>query len=195
MFEGAGLYAGQRQSSRQALGGHAKPRDGEANGSWRSQRRTDRHCVRRDRLSRAPDREAASAAAPDEREAEEAAGDPHHGEQGAPVELEWNQGFVYYDFFSIPKGAPNRENAHKLLSWRLDPQRAAELTSNFPVALPSPVVFEAADPAISIYWANNPKNVSRAIEWSPDYWGAPSPAGNSTNEEYGQEKLNALLAQ
>lgn len=115
--------------------------------------------------------------------------------EGAPIELEWNQGFVYYDFFSIPKGAQNRENAHKLLSWRLDPQRAAELTSNFPVALPSPVVFEAADPAISIYWANNPKNVSRAIEWSPDFWGAPSPAGNSTNEEYGQEKLNALLAQ
>lgn len=33
MFEGAGLYAGQRQSLRQALGGHAKPRGGEANGS------------------------------------------------------------------------------------------------------------------------------------------------------------------
>lgn len=115
--------------------------------------------------------------------------------EGAPVELEWNQGFVYYDFFSVPKGAPHYDNALKLLSWRLDPQRAAELTSTFPVALPSPVVFEAADPEISIYWANNPKNVSRAIEWSPDYWGGPSPAGNSTNEEFGQEKLNALLAQ
>lgn len=115
--------------------------------------------------------------------------------EGAPIELEWNQGFVYYDFFSIPKGAPNYENALKLLSWRLDPERAAELTSNFPVALPSPVVFEAADPAISVYWANNPKNVERAIEWSPDYWGAPSGSGNSTNEEHGQELLNALLAQ
>lgn len=115
--------------------------------------------------------------------------------EGAPIELEWNQGFVYYDFFSIPKGAPNYENALKLLSWRLDPERAAQLTSNFPVALPSPVVFEAADPAISVYWANNPKNVERAIEWSPDYWGAPSGTGNSTNEEHGQELLNALLAQ
>ncbi|QYK42175.1 MAG: extracellular solute-binding protein [Paracoccaceae bacterium] len=114
--------------------------------------------------------------------------------EGAPIEVEWNQGFVYYDFFSIPKGAPNYDNALKLLSWRLEPERAAELTSNFPVALPSSVVFEAADPAVSIYWANNPANVSRAIEWSPDYWGAPSPDGRSTNEEYGQELLNALLA-
>lgn len=113
---------------------------------------------------------------------------------GAPVGVSWNQGFVYYDFFAIPKGAPNYENALKLLSWRLDPQRAAELTSTFPVALPSSVVFEAADPKVSIYWANNPRNVAQAIEWSPDFWGAPSPDGRSTNEEYGQEKLNTLLA-
>ncbi|CAM5761705.1 extracellular solute-binding protein [Bosea minatitlanensis] len=115
--------------------------------------------------------------------------------EGAPVAISWNQGFVYYDFFSIPKGAPNYDNALKVLSWRLDPKRAAELTSNFPVALPSSVVFDAADPKISGSWANNPKNLAQAIEWSPDYWGAISPDGRSTNEEHGQEKLNALLAQ
>ncbi|AWM11260.1 extracellular solute-binding protein [Bradyrhizobium symbiodeficiens] len=116
--------------------------------------------------------------------------------EGAPIDLTFNQGFVYYDFFSIPKGAPNYDNALKLLSWRLEPKRAAQLTSTFPVALPSRVVFEAAtDKKLARYWANNPDNISKAIEWSPDYWGAASPAGNSTNEEYGQEKLNALLAQ
>lgn len=113
---------------------------------------------------------------------------------GAPIELVWNQGFIYYDFFSIPKGAPNYDNALKLLSYRLDAKKAAELTSTFPVALPSKVVFEAADPKVSRLWANNPDNVAKAIEWSPDYWGAMSPNGKSTNEEYGQEKLNALLA-
>lgn len=115
--------------------------------------------------------------------------------EGAPVDLSWNQGFVYYDFFSIPKGAPNIENSLKLLSWRLDAERAAELTTQYPVALPSPLVFEAADAEVSRLWANNPDNLAKAIEWSPDYWGAQSPDGRSTNEEYGQEKLNALLAQ
>lgn len=115
--------------------------------------------------------------------------------EGAPIELSWDQGFIYYDFFSIPKGGPNYENALKLLSWRLEAKRAAELTSTFPVALPSPVVFEASDRNISRYWANNPDNVAKAIEWSPDYWGAMSVTGTSTNEEYGQEQLNALLAQ
>ncbi|MBS9721385.1 ABC transporter substrate-binding protein [Tianweitania sp. BSSL-BM11] len=115
--------------------------------------------------------------------------------EGAPVDLNWNQGFVYYDFFSIPKGAPHMENSLKLLSWRLDAERAAELTTQYPVALPSPLVFEAADPDVSRLWANNPENLKKAVEWSPDFWGAQSQDGRSTNEEYGQEKLNALLAQ
>ncbi len=114
--------------------------------------------------------------------------------EGAPLEVEWNQGFVYYDFFSIPKGAPNYDNALKLLSWRLDAERAAQLTSVYPVALPSPLVYEAADAEISKYWANNPENLAKAIAWSPDYWGAASGQGTTTNEEYGQEQLNALLA-
>lgn len=114
--------------------------------------------------------------------------------EGAPVAMTWNQGFVYYDFFAIPKGAPNPENALKLLSWRLDAARAAELTETYPVAVPSPLVFEAADPAKRELWANNPANMAKAVEWSPDFWGATSPDGRSTNEEYGQERLNALLA-
>lgn len=114
--------------------------------------------------------------------------------EGAPVDMTWNEGFVYYDFFSIPKGAPHYDNALKLLAWRLDAQRAAQLTQAYPVALPSPLVYEAADKDISRLWANNPDNIAKAIEWSPDYWGAASPDGRSTNEEYGQEKLNALLA-
>lgn len=115
--------------------------------------------------------------------------------EGAPVNMTWNEGFVYYDFFSIPKGSPHYDNALKLLSYRLDAERAAELTTLYPVAVPSPLVFAAADPKVSLYWANNPENVAKAIEWSPDYWGAPSRDGKSTNEEYGQEKLNELLAQ
>ncbi|MCO5131227.1 MAG: ABC transporter substrate-binding protein [Xanthobacteraceae bacterium] len=115
-------------------------------------------------------------------------------DEGAPLALNWNQGFVYYDFFSIPKNSPNPENALKLLSYRMDAKRAAALATAYPVTLPSPLVFEAADPKVRKYWANNPENVAKAIQWSADYWGAKSPDGRTTNEEYAQEKLNALLA-
>lgn len=113
---------------------------------------------------------------------------------GAPLKLQWNEGFIYYDFFSIPKGAPNLENAHKLLSWRLEPKNAAALAEAYPVVLPSKAVYDAADPEKSRLWANNPDNQSKAIEWDPLFWGALSDDGKRTNEEKGQELLNALLA-
>ena len=88
--------------------------------------------------------------------------------EGAPVDLTWNEGFVYYDFFSIPKGAPNYENALKVLSWRLDPKRAAQLTSNFPVALPSSVVFEAAtDPKIAAFGQTTRRTPPRRSNGAP----------------------------
>jgi len=115
--------------------------------------------------------------------------------EDAPIDMTWNQGFIYYDFFSIPKGGPNPENALKLLSYRLEAKRAADLSTAYPVPVPSELVYNAADPKVSRLWANNPDNVKQAIEWNADYWGAPSQVGTLTNEEYGQEKLNALLAE
>lgn len=113
----------------------------------------------------------------------------------APVDLSWNQGFIYYDFFSIPKNSPNPDGAMKLLSWRMDPERAAQLATVYPgVPLPSPLAYEAADPAVREYWPNNPDNMDVAVQWSAEYWGSEAPDGR-TMEEYGQERLNQLLAQ
>lgn len=54
----------------------------------------------------------------------------------APIEVERSEGCAIYEFFSTPKGAPYYDNAMKLLSWRPEPMRGAELTSIFAVALP-----------------------------------------------------------
>jgi putative spermidine/putrescine transport system substrate-binding protein len=112
----------------------------------------------------------------------------------APVELVRDQAFTYYDFFSIPKNAPHYDAALKLLSYRLDARRAARLAEASSVALPSPRVYEAADPQLRDYWTNSPEARKKAIPWNADFWGARAPDG-TTNEEYAQQKLNQLLAQ
>lgn len=112
----------------------------------------------------------------------------------APIALNWNQAFTYYDFFSIPKNAPHPDEALRLLSYRLDAQRAARVAEATSVALPSPRVYQAADPKLRDYWTNSPEVEKHAIKWNADFWGAQSPDG-TTNEEYAQQKLNALLAQ
>ena len=45
--------------------------------------------------------------------------------KGAPVAIEWNEGFVYYDMWSVPKGAAGAEAAMKFINFCLDPQRQA----------------------------------------------------------------------
>jgi putative spermidine/putrescine transport system substrate-binding protein len=114
-------------------------------------------------------------------------------EPDAPIGMTWNQGFTYYDFFSIPKGAPNPEAALKLLSYRLNAAHAAKLAEFYAVPVPSPLVYEAGNPKVRSLWPNNPENLKASVRWSADYWGAPAPDGR-TNEEYLQEKLNTLLA-
>ena len=114
-------------------------------------------------------------------------------EPDAGLNMTWNQGFTYYDFFSIPKNSPNPEAALKLLSWRLDSNKAARLAEFYAVPVPSPLVYEAGDPKVKSRWPNNPANLKVSVRWSADYWGAPAKDGR-TNEEFLQERLNALLA-
>ncbi|NRF72078.1 ABC transporter substrate-binding protein [Aquincola sp. S2] len=114
-------------------------------------------------------------------------------EPETPLNMTWNQGFTYYDFFSIPKNSPNPEAAHKLLSYRLDANNAARLAEFYAVPVPSPLVYEAGNPKLKSRWPNNPENLKVAVAWNADYWGSKAPDGR-TQEEYLQERLNALLA-
>jgi putative spermidine/putrescine transport system substrate-binding protein len=112
----------------------------------------------------------------------------------APLEMTWDGAFTYYDFFSIPKNAPHPDAVLKLLSYRLDAQRAARVAEATSVALPSPRVYAAADPKLRDYWTNAPQVEKTAIKWNADFWGSKAPDG-TTNEEYAQQKLNQLVAQ
>ncbi len=110
----------------------------------------------------------------------------------APLEMTWDQAFTYYDFFSIPKNAPHPDAVLQLLSYRLDAQRAARVAEATSVALPSPRVYDAAHPKLRDYWPNRPEVEKKAIRGTADFWGAKAKDG-TTNEEYGQRKLNELL--
>jgi putative spermidine/putrescine transport system substrate-binding protein len=114
-------------------------------------------------------------------------------EPDAPLNMTWNQGFTYYDFFSIPKNSPNPEAALRLLSFRLEAKNAARLAEFYAVPVPSPLVYEAGDAKLKSRWPNSPENLKLAVAWSADYWGSKAPDGR-TQEEYLQERLNALLA-
>jgi putative spermidine/putrescine transport system substrate-binding protein len=117
-----------------------------------------------------------------------------HKEPDAHLDMTWNQGIYYFDYFALPKDSPNPENALKLLSWRLDPANAARIAEFYAAPVPSPLVYEAGDPKLRKNWPNNPANMKIALPLNTDYWGQKASNG-MTNEEYLQQRLNSLLAQ
>jgi putative spermidine/putrescine transport system substrate-binding protein len=55
--------------------------------------------------------------------------------KGAPIAVEWNEGLISWDLWSVPKGAPNKAAAMQLINFSLDAKRQAHcatLYSNGP---------------------------------------------------------------
>jgi putative spermidine/putrescine transport system substrate-binding protein len=48
-------------------------------------------------------------------------------EEHAPVKVIWNQGLMTIDQLAVPRGAPHRENAMKLIAWMVDAKHQAAL--------------------------------------------------------------------
>ena len=51
-------------------------------------------------------------------------------QEGAPVGIEFNQGFIASNSWVVPKGAPNKELAMKLIAFMLEPEQQAAFSAN-----------------------------------------------------------------
>lgn len=53
-------------------------------------------------------------------------------DQGAPIDIQWNEGMLATDVWAIPKGAPNAENAQKFAAFITLPEPQARLVMLIP---------------------------------------------------------------
>ena len=94
---------------------------------------------------------------------------------GAPIKISWNQGFYDPAFFAIPKGAPNKENAMRLIDFAAGPKslaKFAELTFYGPSNLNS---IELIDPKIRPLINTAPENSAKQIHRNYDWWASNLP--------------------
>lgn len=83
---------------------------------------------------------------------------------GKPIGINWNQHIRYANFFVIPKGAPNKDNAMRFLAWVCQPQvlaRLAEPTSYGPVNRDS---YKYIAPEVAKMLPGNPDTASLGRE-------------------------------
>lgn len=115
-------------------------------------------------------------------------------QQGAPVDWNWNQSLLQYDYWVVPKASPNAVNAMKLLAFisRGGPQAGFATETSF-----GPINTEAYKgiPGDLAKWLpGSPENQPRQIVQNYDWWNAQ--AGNGkTNLENALDACVSALAQ
>jgi putative spermidine/putrescine transport system substrate-binding protein len=90
--------------------------------------------------------------------------------KGAPVEIEWNQGMLNMDFWLMPKGAPHKANAMKLLAFMSAAAQQAkfsELSGYGPVNVDA---YKSMSAEVAANLPTSPDNLKKLIPVNNVYW-------------------------
>jgi putative spermidine/putrescine transport system substrate-binding protein len=108
-----------------------------------------------------------------------------YAKEGAPVDIEWNQGIYGYEYYVIPKGSRNKELAMKFLNWALSAKPNAEYAIKFPQGPVNRRSTELIPADIANWLPSTPKNNERMIPMDAEYW--------AKNEARVKEKVEEWL--
>jgi len=90
--------------------------------------------------------------------------------KGVPVEIEWNQGMLNMDYWLMPKGAPHKDNAMKLLAYMTGAKQQAkfsELSGYGPVNIDA---YKYISPDVAANLPTAPDNIKKLIPVNNMYW-------------------------
>ena len=115
-------------------------------------------------------------------------------EQGASVDYEWNQALTQYDLWSIPKGAPNYDNAMRFIEFCSRPDRGAALAMIQPVGPVTRASFALLPPERAAILPGSPENADKLVLINSEWW-AKTDASGKTNIEKNIEMWNRWVLQ
>lgn len=104
-------------------------------------------------------------------------------EKGAPVAIEYNQSQLTWTSYVVAKGAPNKENAMKLIAsmTSLEGQKAIGMVYTY--GLVAPKAYDLLPPERAAALTNGPQQQGKTILMNEKWWGE--------NLEKAQEKMSA----
>ena len=104
-------------------------------------------------------------------------------DQSLPFAYTLNGAIVHSDFVGVVKGAPNPRAAMAALAFRFEPAIGAAIGELWQQPIPSPVIWECADPVKRQRWANSPANAEKIVPTDPFFWAGPAPDGSGRSIE------------
>jgi putative spermidine/putrescine transport system substrate-binding protein len=91
-------------------------------------------------------------------------------QQGVPVAVEWNQGQLHIDYWSIPKGSKNKSLAMDYIAFATQPKVQADLAKLMPYGPVNRKAFEYIDAATAKNLASSPDNIKNQFVADATYW-------------------------
>lgn len=110
-------------------------------------------------------------------------------EQGAPVDYIWNQALTQYDLWSIPKDAPNYDNAMRFIEYASRPEPGAAIAMIQPVGPVTAASFDMIPPERAAVLPGNSANADKLLLIDSAWWAETGPDGK-TNIERNIEMWN-----
>lgn len=89
---------------------------------------------------------------------------------GAPLAIEWGQGFLYYDMWSVPKGAPNAKAAMQFINFCLDAKRQAHFSTIYPYGPINKNAIDLIPPEARAQQPTAPQNYEKQILFNDEWW-------------------------
>lgn len=89
---------------------------------------------------------------------------------GAPLGIEWNEGFIYYDMWSVPKGAPNTTGAMRFINFCLEPQRQATFSTLYPYGPSNKNAIPLLTAEARAGQPTAPENLEKQIVFNDEWW-------------------------
>jgi putative spermidine/putrescine transport system substrate-binding protein len=114
-------------------------------------------------------------------------------EDGAPIDFDWNQGMIQFDYWAIPKGAKNYANAMKFIEFASRAEILAALCKIQPLGPVNKRAFEFMSVERAKTLPSYPENLEKQVFLKPEWW-AEKNANGKTNLERNHELWNAWVA-
>ena len=99
-------------------------------------------------------------------------------EKGAPVDFVWYQAMAFPMLLAIPKGARNRDNAQRLISFMLQMENQARYGNIYYYGVANKRAYEKIPPARGRMLTTFPENMPLQFVQDAEWWGEHSAAVN-----------------
>jgi putative spermidine/putrescine transport system substrate-binding protein len=91
-------------------------------------------------------------------------------DKGAPLAIEWNQATLEVQFWAVMKGAKNREAAHRLIEFAMQPKNQAELPKHIPYGPTNREAFKHIAPDVAAKLPSNPEHMAKQFLRNSKWW-------------------------